>query len=214
MDLFQIYADECNLCGLCVQVCPSYDTVDVIPSLLNYIQSGGLSKENIPKLPDYDIRLCYTCNVCTVACPSRLGIRKLVSAARELKTKNFGATEEQGLVDPFSGNNLYLKVGEWEKPVEFKNEGLSSKVVYFPGCAASCMNKVVGRSTVKVLDASGADYSVMSGVEYCCGSVSAGAGNTAPLEKLGQKNIDEINARGSEILITTCPGCYRAFKML
>ncbi len=212
MDLIQLYTDKCSMCGLCIDVCPSYDTVDIIPSLSGYIESGGKSEEGRPL--EYDIRLCYTCNVCTVACPEDLGIRKLVSASREKKTKIRGATEEQGLVDPFSGNNIYKKIGEWEKPVEFKNEGRKSDVVYFPGCAASCMNKVVGKSTVRALNAAGVDYSVMSGVEYCCGSVSAGAGNTVPLEKLGQKNIDEINARGSKTLITTCPGCYRAFKLL
>lgn len=212
MDLNQVYTDKCNLCGLCVDVCPSYDNVDIILSLCDYIQSGGKSKEG--SALQYDIRLCYTCNVCTIACPEELGIRKLISASREKRTGINGATEEQGLVDPFSENNLYKKVGEWEDPVEFENEGKKSEVVYFPGCAASCMNKVVGKSTVKVLEAAGIDYSVMSGVDYCCGSVSAGAGNTVPLEKLGQRNIDEINARGSKILITTCPGCYRAFKML
>jgi Fe-S oxidoreductase len=76
------------------------------------------------------------------------------------------------------------------------------------------MNKVIGKSAVRALDAAGVDYSVMSGIEYCCGSVSAGAGSTAPLEKLGQRNIDEINSRGAKILVTTCPGCCRAFKLL
>lgn len=212
MDLIQTYNEKCSLCGLCADVCPSYDSVDIIPSLCRYIESGGKTEEGTSL--EYDIRLCYTCNACTVACPEDLGIRKLISSSREKKTKINGPTEEQGLVNPFSDNNLYKKIGEWEQPVEFKNEGRKSEVVYFPGCAASCMNKVVGKSTVKVLKAAGVDYSVMSGTGYCCGSVSAGAGNTEPLEKLGQRNIDEINSRGSKILITTCPGCYRAFKLL
>ncbi|MCL2863233.1 MAG: (Fe-S)-binding protein, partial [Methanimicrococcus sp.] len=212
MDLIQIYNEKCIMCGLCADVCPSYDSVDIIPSLCRYLESGGKTKEGTPL--EYDIRLCYTCNACTVACPKDLGIRKLISASREKRTMANGPTEEQGLADPFSDNNLFKKIGEWEQPVRFNNEGKKSKVVYFPGCAASCMNKVIGKSDVKVLEAAGVDYSVMSGIDYCCGSVSAGAGNTKPLEKLGQRNIDEINARGAEILITACPGCYRAFKLL
>jgi Fe-S oxidoreductase len=212
VDLIQLYTDQCRMCGLCINVCPSYDTIGVIPALCAYISEGGDAEER--KALEYDIRLCYTCNICTVTCPEGLGIRKLISASREKRTKISGLSEEQTLADPFSDNNIYKKIGEWEKPVEFKNEGRKSEVVYFPGCAASCMNKVVGKSTVRVLNAAGIDYTVMSGIEYCCGSVSAGAGNTVPLEKLGQRNIDEINARGSKVLITTCPGCYRAFKML
>ena len=208
MEIIQIYADKCNLCGLCIEICPSYDNVGIIPSLCDYITE----KKEIPA--EYDIRLCYTCNTCTVACPEDLGIRKLISASREKKTKENGKTEEQGLADPFSENNIYQKIGEWEEPTQFKNEGKQSEVVYFPGCAASCMNKVIGKSTVKVLEAAGVDYSVMSGIEYCCGSVAAGSGNFEPLQKLGQKNIDEINRRGAKTLITACPGCYRAFKIL
>ncbi|MDR2944435.1 MAG: (Fe-S)-binding protein [Methanosarcinales archaeon] len=107
MDLIQLYTDKCSLCGLCVDVCPSYGTVDIIPALCGYVQSGGGSDESNPL--EYDIRLCYTCNVCTAACPKDLGIRKLISAAREKKTKIRGPTEEQGLVDPFSNNNIYKK---------------------------------------------------------------------------------------------------------
>jgi len=209
MEIVQIYADKCRLCNLCINVCPSYDSIEIIPTLCDYISSG---KKEIPS--DFDIRLCYTCNVCTKACPEDLGIRKLVSASREKKTKENGKTEEQGLADPFSENNIYKKIGEWEEPTIFENEGKQSEVVYFPGCAASCMNKVIGKSTVKVLEAAGVDYSVMSGIEYCCGSVAAGAGNFEPMQRLGQKNIDEINRRGAKTLITACPGCYRAFKIL
>jgi len=209
MEIVQIYADKCRLCRLCIDVCPSYDSIEIIPALCDYISS---EKNEIP--PDFDIRLCYTCNVCTKACPEELGIRKLISASREKKTKEYGKTEEQGLADPFSENNIYKKISEWEKPTVFKNEGKKSEVVYFPGCAASCMNKVIGKSTIKVLEAAGVDYSVMSGIEYCCGSVAAGAGNFEPLQRLGQKNIDEINRRGAKTLITACPGCYRAFKIL
>jgi len=209
MEIVQIYADKCRLCSLCIDVCPSYDSIEIIPTLCKYISS---EKKEIPS--NFDIRLCYTCNVCTKACPEDLGIRKLISASREKKTKENGKTEEQGLADPFSENNIYKKIGEWEEPTFFENEGKQSEVVYFPGCAASCMNKVIGRSTVKVLEAADVDYSIMSGIEYCCGSVAAGAGNFEPLQRLGQRNIDEINRRGAKTLITTCPGCYRAFKII
>ncbi|TAH75094.1 MAG: (Fe-S)-binding protein, partial [Methanosarcina mazei] len=33
-----------------------------------------------------------------------------------------------------------------------------------------------------------------------------------PIRKHGQKNIDEIRKRGAKVLITACPGCFKAFK--
>ncbi|MDV0446267.1 Lactate utilization protein A [Methanosarcinaceae archaeon Ag5] len=212
MDILQKYMLECDLCGACVDVCPSYNDLGIITDLYDYLEESA-GPELLPR-NEHDIRMCYTCNICTVSCPKDLGIRKLIAAAREKKTKQFGKSEEQGLADPFAPNNMYHKIGDWEPPVTFKNEGKKSDVIYFPGCAASCMNKVVGKSTVKVMDACGVDYSVMSGVDFCCGSVSFGAGNPSPLQKIGQKNIDEINRRGAKVLVTTCPGCYRAFKII
>ncbi|MCL2142097.1 MAG: (Fe-S)-binding protein [Methanimicrococcus sp.] len=224
MDLIQEYTDRCSLCGLCVSVCPSYNDKNIIPILCAHLKTNDPKNEKEKEIeketektalkPEYDIRLCFTCNVCTKTCPEDLGIRKLISLAREKKTKEHGPTKEQSLVDPFSNNNMYRKIGEWEEPVVFEREGRRSEILYFPGCAASCMNKVIGKATVRVLNSAGVDYSVMSGVDYCCGSISYGAGNTEPLQKIGQKNIDEIKARGSKTLITTCPGCYRAFKFI
>ena len=215
MDLLQEYTDRCTLCGLCADVCPSYNDKNIIPALCAHIRAAAPEeREKTALKQEYDIRLCFTCNVCTKACPEDLGIRKLISLAREKKTKENGPTEEQSLVDPFSNNNMYRKISEWEESVVFKREGFMSDILYFPGCAASCMNKVIGKATVRVLNSAGVDYSVMSGVDNCCGSISYGAGNTLPLHKIGQKNIDEIKARGTKILITTCPGCYRAFKFI
>ncbi|WNY27452.1 (Fe-S)-binding protein [Methanolapillus ohkumae] len=217
MDFLSEHKKNCDQCGLCISVCPSYGDLGILSDLYGYLSESPKSESepvSLPKNPDHDIRLCYTCNVCTVTCPQDLGIRKLISLAREKKTKEFGISDEQRLADPFSDNNMYKKIGEWEKPVVFKNEGKACDVIYFPGCAASCMNKVVGKSTAKVLDAAGVHYSVMSGIDYCCGSVAFGAGNKEPLLKIGQKNIDEITRRGAKILVTTCPGCYRAFKII
>ena len=51
----------------------------------------------------------------------------------------------------------------------------------------------------------------MDGVSFCCGAVSAGSGNKDVLKERGKRNIAEIKRRGGRILITSCPGCFRAF---
>lgn len=206
MDIVQDHKDRCRKCNACIRVCPQYDDFSIVTDLYGYISSKN------GRLPKDDIRKCFTCNVCASVCPEDLGIRKLISLAREKRTKENGISEVQRIADPFSDKNMYLKIGTWKKPLQFKNEMKKADVVYFPGCAATCMNQIIGRATVSVLDAANVDYSVLSGVDYCCGSVSFGAGNPTPLKKMGPKNIEKLKELGAKTVITTCPGCYRAFK--
>ena len=70
----------------------------------------------------------------------------------------------------------------------------------------------MAQAAVALLEKAAVDYTVLSGVEYCCGAVSAGAGDPGPIRRNGQRNIDEIRKRGAKTLITACPGCFKAFK--
>ncbi len=207
MKLTDDYRNLCTKCGLCIDVCPQYDDIRIIDALCTYLDT-----ETGAVLPSDDIRKCYTCNVCTVACPVGLGIRRLISAAREKNTRVNGPGEAQMIADPFSDKNIYLQIARWKKPIAFENEGKKSKVVYFPGCAATYMNQIMGKAAVRILKKAGVDCAVLSGADNCCGSVAYGAGNTGPIMKTGPGNIRKIRALGAETLVTTCPGCYRAFK--
>jgi Fe-S oxidoreductase len=70
----------------------------------------------------------------------------------------------------------------------------------------------MAQAAVALLDKAAVDYTVLSGVEYCCGAVSAGSGDPGPIHRNGQRNIEEIQKRGAKTLITACPGCFKAFK--
>ena len=114
------------------------------------------------------------------------------------------------MVDPEAENNLFKKIAELDETPAYKES--SGSVVYFPGCAGTYINKIMAQATIALLDKAAVNYTVLSGVEYCCGAVSAGAGDTGPIHRNGQRNIEEIRKRGAKTLITACPGCFKAFK--
>jgi Fe-S oxidoreductase len=114
------------------------------------------------------------------------------------------------MVDPEAENNLFKKIAEMDETPVYKKS--SGSVVYFPGCAGTYINKIMAQTAVALLDKAAVDYTVLSGVEYCCGAVSAGAGDPGPIHRNGQRNIEEIGKRGAKTLITACPGCFKAFK--
>lgn len=203
MNIVEKHREKCMLCGQCIETCPRYEDLDLLDRLYGYLEGSS----NI----DHDSLLrCLTCGLCVPACPENLGIKLLISPARQKWVSENGLTDRQTMVDPEAENNLFKKVAEMDEIPEFTNR--SGSVVYFPGCAGTYINKVMAQASVSLLEKAGIDYTVLSGLEYCCGAVSAGSGDPGPIRRHGQQNIEEIRKRGAKILITACPGCFKAFK--
>ncbi len=203
MDLVDNHRAKCTECGQCLDVCPRYDDLDLLERLYGYLE--GNSEIDPDSLPG-----CLTCGLCGEACPEELGIKMLISPARQKWVDEHGLTDRQTLMDPDAENNLIKKVAEMSELPEYR-DGKGS-VVYFPGCAGGYINTNMAKAALALFEKAGVDYTVLSGVEYCCGAVSAGAGNPGPLRRKGQKNIEEVRKRGGKILVTACPGCFKAFK--
>ena len=201
------HMETCTQCGLCINVCPRYDDILLIEDLCNFL-------EGISEKPCFDIKRCLTCNLCTVACPEGLGIKNLITASRQKMTTMNGITAQQTMADPFSDNNLYRKFSERREIATFEREGRNGEVLFFPGCAGTVIFPRMSRAMVNVLEQAGVDYTVMSGIDWCCGAVAAGAGNREPAIKMGVTITDEARSRGVKTIVTTCPGCFMAFKFL
>lgn len=203
MDIVEKHRSECKECGQCFKVCPRYNDLGLFNRLYGYLEG----KSEIDA--DYLLR-CLTCGLCTNACPEGLGIKTLISPARKKWVSEHGLTDRQTMLDPGAENNLFKKIAELDETPAYKES--SGSVVYFPGCAGTYINKIMAQAAIALLDKATVDYTVLSGVEYCCGAVSAGAGDPGPIHRNGPRNIDEIRKRGAKTLITACPGCFKAFK--
>jgi Fe-S oxidoreductase len=203
MEIVEKHRSICTECGQCLEVCPRYNDLCLLGRLYSYLEGKA-------EIDSKSLLRCLTCGLCVDACPEALGIKMLISPARQKWVNENGLTDRQTMVDPESENNLFRKIAELdETPIYRKSPG---SVVYFPGCAGTYINKIMAQSAVALLEKAAVDYTVLSGVEYCCGAVSAGAGDPGPMRRNGQRNIEEIRKRGAKILITACPGCFKAFK--
>ncbi len=203
MEIVEEHRSRCTGCGQCLEVCPRYNDLSLLDRLYGYLEGRS-------DIDTTSLLRCLTCGLCTNACPEGLGIKMLISPARQKWVNENGLTDRQMMVDPEAENNLFRKIAEMDEIPVYK-EG-SGSVVYFPGCAGTYINKVMAQAAVALLEKAAVDYTVLSGVKYCCGAVSAGAGDPGPIRRNGQQNIEEIRKRGAKILITACPGCFKAFK--
>jgi len=203
MEIVEEHRSKCIECGQCLEVCPRYSDPGLLDRLYQYMEGSS-------EIDTTSLLRCLTCGLCKNACPEGLGIKMLISPARQKWVNENGLTDRQTMVDPEAENNLFKKIAEMDETPMYK-EG-SGSVVYFPGCAGTYINKIMAQAAVELLEKASVDYTVLSGVEYCCGAVSAGAGDPGPIRRNGQKNIEEIRKKGAKILITACPGCFKAFK--
>jgi Fe-S oxidoreductase len=203
MEIVEKHRSKCAECGQCLEVCPRYDDLSLLDRLYGYLEGNS-------DIDSRSLLRCLTCGLCTDACPEGLGIKMLISPARQKWVNENGLTDRQTMVDPEAENNLFRKIAELDETPVYRES--SGSVVYFPGCAGTYINKIMAQAAVALLDKAAVDYTVLSGVEYCCGAVSAGAGDPEPIRRNGQRNIEVIRKRGAKTLITACPGCFKAFK--
>ena len=203
MDIVEKHRAKCKKCGLCLEVCPRYKDLDLLDRLYGYLEGSS-------EIDEESLLRCLTCGLCPAACPEGLGIKMLISPARQKWVSENGLSDRQTMVDPEAENNLFKKIAEMDETPAYKES--SGSVVYFPGCAGTYINKIMAQAAAALLEKASVDYTVLSGVEYCCGAVSAGAGDLEPIRRNGPRNIEEIRKRGAKTLITACPGCFKAFK--
>jgi Fe-S oxidoreductase len=203
MEIVEKHRSKCTECGQCVKICPRYNDLGLLGRLYGYLEGRS-------EIDAGSLLRCMTCGLCMDACPEGLGIKMLISPARQKWVAENGLTDRQTMVDPEAENNFFRKIAELEETPIYREE--SGSVVYFPGCAGTYINKVMSQAAVALLEKASVDYTVLRGVEYCCGAVSAGAGDPGPINRNGQRNIEEIRKRGAKTLITACPGCFKAFK--
>nr|MDO8112227.1 (Fe-S)-binding protein [Candidatus Sigynarchaeota archaeon] len=105
----------------------------------------------------------------------------------------------------------------WAQKLEFKIKDASkerAEVLYFAGCTStlSRVTQNIAINTAKILNKLGVDFAVFLGREICCGSVALRTGDKKVFDAISQRNIDLFGERRIMKIVTSCAGCYRAFK--
>ena len=87
-----------------------------------------------------------------------------------------------------------------------------AKVMYYGGCMSQLVPSL-GRSVTSLLEKAGVEHQWMDrdgGI--CCGRPMLTAGRTEEAERIVAKNTEAILASGAEVLLVSCPICYRMFR--
>ena len=200
----QVYS--CPSCGVCIDACPmgvvKANTKDATVYLNRQIKR--YNETRIAEISDK----CLLCGKCTAVCPVGVEGDKLRIAQRSLKKYSFSPDY----------SNIQVNMGQNPDNIfvsTLNNNVISSvneKVLYFQGCMTA-LTAGISRSMIEILKKAGADYRIMDedgGI--CCGRPMWMAGRFEQAEQMVAKNTEIIKASGADILLLSCPICYKIFK--
>jgi Fe-S oxidoreductase len=181
----QIYA--CSRCGICIDKCQLNSSLGMNDTQPVYFLKKIRHKKDYTNLPEN----CLMCGRCEAGCP--VGI--------ELNAIRLSKKEDYSLLD----KDTYSYIPE---EAQIGN----AKVAYFAGCMGHLTPSVIN-AMKHILKKAGTDYIFIDENKgVCCGRPLMLSGNLEVAKALIAKNTEIIRNSRAEILVTSCPICYKVFK--
>ncbi len=174
---------------------------------------------------DYNDKLVETvytdlgCGLCKEVCPmfdwAKVDLPRVIKAWREeIVQKGLGPPQVLKEINEYTrkcGNPFGKSQNEMTKWRARSVIPTKGEVLYFAGCYSSYRQPKIAKSTINVLTKTETDFAIMN-EERCCGTPQIWNGQTDLATELAMKNVKAIEETGARKVLTTCPGCYMAFK--
>lgn len=200
----QVYS--CPSCGVCIDACPmsavKANTRDTTVYLNRQIKR--YNERRIEEISDK----CLLCGKCTAVCPVGVQGDRLRIAQRSIRKYNI--SQDYSNIDTNSLKNQLNNFVITEN--NFVSDIHNQKVLYFAGCMTS-LTPMIMKSMTSLLKKAGVNYGIMDkdgGI--CCGRPMLMAGRIDQAMELVAKNTEIIKESGADILLLSCPICYKIFK--
>ena len=200
----QVYS--CPSCGVCIDACPMSAVKSNIKDTTVYLnrQIKRYNERRIEEISDK----CLLCGKCSAVCPVGVEGDRLRIAQRSIRKYNL--SPDFGNID---ANTLKKRLNNFVTR-ENKNVLLpyNQKVLYFAGCMTA-LTPMISKSMTSILEKAGVSYDFMDkegGI--CCGRPMLMAGRIDQAKSLIEKNSEIIKESEADILLLSCPICYKIFK--
>ena len=221
----------CAHCGYCQDICPIYDEIpweSASPRGKIYwiqkILTTGFLRPDVEVDGNFVNRLfqCTLCGRCHEVCQTMIDTIKLWNIARAeiylsgLRPNNLTAIADnlEETKNPY-GLDADMRL-DWAdftglEEIPVKDE---AEVAYFVGCTTAFkgVNQNIAYATSRLLNHLEEDWTLLGEEEWCCGSPLLMAGDEEKAREFAEHNIEEVERRGVEMLLTGCPSCYRMWK--
>jgi Fe-S oxidoreductase len=155
--------------------------------------------------------VCTLCGSCEAHCPVGLPLTEIFHAWRQdLAEAGHALPEHERLVVMMQ---RYLNPYGPKMEEDEVEEPEATSVLYYPGCTTNRMAPEVVEAVASSLRKLQVDFAVFQ-EDTCCSIPLIEIGQISEAEDVARQTLELIEAYEPDILLTTCPACYRAFKSL
>ncbi len=213
-----VYA--CQDCGKCSSTCPL--TLIGKPfsprAIANAIIAGNVDSPQVKE----DIWSCLTCGICYDRCPSAVNFPEFIRDIRFFITSRGTIPREthggffHSLMRTMTSPAVKLRKWDW-LPEDIRID-TNSRMLFFGGCAPyfdRFFKNHQGVNTTNILKDSLRlmnFFDIQPALlehERCCGHDLLWSGDKKHFLKLAALNVDAIEEKNIEEVVTACPECYR-----
>lgn len=205
----EVQTFSCSSCGICIDACQLNYSAGITNIQSSYLLKAIRNDGNAAEIAHN----CLMCGRCDQKCP--VGIELL--PIRMIQRR--GIEAENNIRNIYKG---YFRVKQSiipEKasgPVTYNflpsTTAKKADVLYFAGCMTH-LTPSIKNSMLKIFEAAGVNYSFIDeqgGV--CCGRPLMLAGMDKEARELINNNSERIWKSGAQVLVTSCPICYKVFR--
>jgi len=158
--------------------------------------------------------LCTTCQRCNQVCQVQIPIQQMWDQMRGLVIQEKGYHTFPGF--EMMASSFLRQSNIWAGARSERDKWMpddvqpmeKSKIAYWAGCTASFVEHDIAQNAVHILKEGGIDFTYLGKDEACCGIPFFSAGKWDLFEQAVKHNISELNKRGVEEIIISCPGCW------
>lgn len=183
---------SCSQCGICLDSCQ----MQPIDKLRNHASAYFLRQIRYNEVGfEKSAHSCLMCGRCVDACP--VGINSC-SIKQNIRNRS----------NPIGGTDQYNYIRQHNNT----SQSPEPEVIYFAGCMTH-LTPGIKQSMLQIFKQSKTNFLFMDEAgSICCGRPIMLAGQIDAAKRLIDTNKKIIVNSGAQILVTSCPICYRAFR--
>ncbi len=211
-------AYSCAQCGYCIDVCDQYFgrqwESETSRGRWYFLRQYLEGKAEFNQMMLDSFLLCTTCQRCNQVCQVQIPIQQMWDQMRGLVIQEKGYHTFPGF--EMMGSSFVRQDNIWAGAREERDKWLpddvkpleKGKIAYWAGCTASFVENDIAQNAVHILKEGGIDFTYLGADEACCGIPFYAAGKWDLFARAVEHNINELNKRGVEEVVISCPGCW------